>query len=408
MAKMTRSESGGNFEPCPEGMQQLVCVDIIDCGYKEQFFEGKSKGLHPMIKLVFASENLREDGKPFLVYDRQMKWSFHEKASLYKRLAAWIGAKRVDEMLQNEEDIEVLIGINALGNIEHNESNGTTYANVGTIGPIMKNMTPLTVGDYERMQNRDGWVEPVPSAFDEPEKAKRILARQAGQQEMDIDEPYTPVPAYPHEEHGGAQPHDNFLTDAQHRAILSIAGRVFGRPATDEDFATLTDKPVEELSKGEASALIDRLRFRLGEQQGTPLPAPSTPAPSKAIPQNNTSAGPIKDAQLEKIYSLSASAGGPAKVREMCKKKFGVEEISGLNADQAQNLIFDLKAIKPAKAVANKAAAMEKEEEIEPDPFADEGEPSYIADDAERERVLNAGKQQPELVGAGAPPYPAN
>lgn len=61
---------------------------------------------------------------------------------------------------------------------------------------------------------------------------------------------------------------DNYLTDAQHRAILAIAGRVFGRPATGEDFAQLSDKPVEELTKGEASALIDRLRFRLAENQG--------------------------------------------------------------------------------------------------------------------------------------------
>jgi hypothetical protein len=59
----------------------------------------------------------------------------------------------------------------------------------------------------------------------------------------------------------------NSLTDAQHRAILAIANRVFGRPATAEDFAQLTDKPLEELSKSEASALIDRLRYRLAENQ---------------------------------------------------------------------------------------------------------------------------------------------
>lgn len=66
---------------------------------------------------------------------------------------------------------------------------------------------------------------------------------------------------------------DNSLTDAQHRAILAIAGRVFGRPATAEDFAQLTEKPVEGLTKGEASTLIDRLRFRLAEQQGGPAGA---------------------------------------------------------------------------------------------------------------------------------------
>lgn len=64
---------------------------------------------------------------------------------------------------------------------------------------------------------------------------------------------------------------DSYLTDAQHRAIIAIAGRVFGRPATAEDFAQLTDKPIEELSKSEASSLIDRLRSRQAEQHnGSP------------------------------------------------------------------------------------------------------------------------------------------
>lgn len=65
---------------------------------------------------------------------------------------------------------------------------------------------------------------------------------------------------------GGAA-NSNSLTDAQHRAILAIANRVFGRPATAEDFAQLADKPLEDLSKSEASALIDRLRYRLAENQ---------------------------------------------------------------------------------------------------------------------------------------------
>lgn len=60
---------------------------------------------------------------------------------------------------------------------------------------------------------------------------------------------------------------NHLLTDAQHRAILAIASRVFGRPATGEDFSQLADKPLEELTKGEASTLIDRLRYRLAENQ---------------------------------------------------------------------------------------------------------------------------------------------
>jgi len=81
-------------------------------------------------------------------------------------------------------------------------------------------------------------------------------------------EPQQPAPAANHApsyDHGGAG--GNVLTDAQHRAILAIANRIFGRPATAEDFAQLADKPLEDLTKGEASQLIDKLRYRLAETQ---------------------------------------------------------------------------------------------------------------------------------------------
>lgn len=53
------------------------------------------------------------------------------------------------------------------------------------------------------------------------------------------------------------------LSNAQHGAILSLANRVFGRPATAEDFTQFIDKPLEELNKSEASTLISRLRQKL-------------------------------------------------------------------------------------------------------------------------------------------------
>ncbi len=61
----------------------------------------------------------------------------------------------------------------------------------------------------------------------------------------------------------------NVLTEAQRGAILAIANKVFGR-ATKEEMARLTDKPISQLSKSEASALIDRLRAMLPEQPQTP------------------------------------------------------------------------------------------------------------------------------------------
>lgn len=54
-------------------------------------------------------------------------------------------------------------------------------------------------------------------------------------------------------------------TEAQHRAIMAIAGRVFGRHSRDEDVLRLAKKPIEQLTKPEASGLIDKLRGMLDE-----------------------------------------------------------------------------------------------------------------------------------------------
>lgn len=98
----------------------------------------------------------------------------------------------------------------------------------------------------------------------DPEDNDDILARPSAQR----------IEATPATENASTEPRPsnyaattaagpNLLTDAQHRAILAIANRVFGRPATADDFSQLTDKPLEDLTKAEASALIDRLRYQL-------------------------------------------------------------------------------------------------------------------------------------------------
>lgn len=57
------------------------------------------------------------------------------------------------------------------------------------------------------------------------------------------------------------------LTEAQRGAILSMANKAFGR-ALHEELARMVDKPIAQLSKSEASTLIDRLRSLLPEQSG--------------------------------------------------------------------------------------------------------------------------------------------
>ncbi|MBV9468086.1 MAG: hypothetical protein JO316_19020 [Abitibacteriaceae bacterium] len=70
----------------------------------------------------------------------------------------------------------------------------------------------------------------------------------------------------PAHEHSRPAGNGNTLTDAQRGAILSMANKAFG-PLAQEELARFVDKPIAQLSKSEASALLDRLRSLLIEQQ---------------------------------------------------------------------------------------------------------------------------------------------
>jgi hypothetical protein len=93
---------------------------------------------------------------------------------------------------------------------------------------------------------------------------QRYEARVAEPEGGRVPEVRAPRPA-PQNVPAPTSGHDG-LTDAQHRAILAIAGRVFGRHSREEDLIRLVDKPLDQLTKSEASALIDRLRAMLSEQ----------------------------------------------------------------------------------------------------------------------------------------------
>lgn len=130
----------------------------------------------------------------------------------------------------------------------------------------------LFTQDLEDLDQFAGSIQTPPARQKAPEREQpRDPNRETPQQSTPAEpQQAAPTPSQParqttHYDNGSAGA--NLLTDAQHRAILAIANRIFGRPATSEDFAQLSDKPLEDLSKGEASSLIDKLRYRLAETQ---------------------------------------------------------------------------------------------------------------------------------------------
>ena len=58
------------------------------------------------------------------------------------------------------------------------------------------------------------------------------------------------------------------LTDPQMRTIMAIAGKVFGRHSRDHDLDRMVGKPLDQLTKREASALIDELKAMQEESEG--------------------------------------------------------------------------------------------------------------------------------------------
>lgn len=146
-------QSETKFEPCPTGLHQAVCVDVVDLGVIEGTFNGKTKKQHK-IKLVWQTEEASEaSGKPYIA-QRRYTCSLDEKASLRRDLESWRGRPFTKEELAGF-DLEVLIGINCQINIMHESKNGETYANVTAIVPLAKGVHKIGPRNYVRVKDRE-------------------------------------------------------------------------------------------------------------------------------------------------------------------------------------------------------------------------------------------------------------
>lgn len=270
MGKLTRNASSSSFTPCPEGQFRAVLADVIDLGWKDQTFEGKSTGMFPFIKFVWLVDELNEDGKPFMVRDRDLKLSDHAKSNLYKRMAAWLGAKATEKMFDDGDDIDTLIGRNAFISVVHNEgTNGGTFANISTIMPLPRGMEPMPVPpDYERMCDRDNWENWVDGREPKRPEHSAFGPRPAKDDEMEAEapvkvpqKPAPPIAKAVVAPVGEARP----MSVKQSREIFDMAGKLFpdNRDAGLEQFVFEQfkgDVAFDDLNSDQAAQLIDALR----------------------------------------------------------------------------------------------------------------------------------------------------
>lgn len=155
MPIIAKARSNGNFEPCPAGLHQAVCVDVIDKGVLPGQFGEKHK-----IDVRWQVEQTMKDGKPYMIQQRYTL-SLNEKATLRHHLESWRGKPFTDQELAGF-DLEKLIGANCQIVVIHRPGDqGKVWANVQTITPLGKGMKKLTPRDYTR--------EPAKAEEPEPE-----------------------------------------------------------------------------------------------------------------------------------------------------------------------------------------------------------------------------------------------
>jgi hypothetical protein len=186
------SQSNKPFESHPEYSGAAVCVDVTplktaqtDFGPKEQF------------RLVFETTELRDDGKPYLVWSRGFTPTLGEKAALRAFLKQWFGRDLTPAELA-EFDTETLIGRTAHLVIVHNDGrNGETYANIGLIRPDKAGSNLRPSGKYVRVkdrQDKDATFNRVsqpasetPQAADDWRMAKVHVGKHQGIELCDLD-----------------------------------------------------------------------------------------------------------------------------------------------------------------------------------------------------------------------------
>ena len=156
-------------------------MDVVDLGVQDTGFKDERTGENKFsqkIEVVWQVSERMSTGLPFIVSQRYtLSFADYPKPSNLRTLVdAWgIDLQHlIDDT--NEYDVERLIGLPCLLNVTHNESKkkpGQFFANVGSIMPLLKGMTPMEPEGYTRRAERPK-AAPAHSLADFPEDDEQM------------------------------------------------------------------------------------------------------------------------------------------------------------------------------------------------------------------------------------------
>ena len=139
MSLMIKKVETPDFEPCPQGVYNAVCCQVIDLGLQD----GKW-GLKRQVRIAFELDTKMDDGRPWLL-GQTYTLSLHSKAMLHQLLLGWRGKSFADG---EEFDILKLLGKYCQVQVTHSfvpQADGSvkTYANVGGVTASKTEFKPV-------------------------------------------------------------------------------------------------------------------------------------------------------------------------------------------------------------------------------------------------------------------------
>lgn len=187
-------EQGAKVEPISAGMHTAVCYGVIDLGV--QFSELWQKEQHKILIIWETDEEMTtaEGEKKPKSISKEFVLSLHEKSDLYKTLISWRGKAFTAEEMAGF-DVSKVLGAPCLLNIVSVEKNDRTYANIGSITPLMKGQAvPELVNKkvfFELTEETLGKIDDLPQWIGD--KIKRSITYSKLTEKRDNGVGLTPV-----------------------------------------------------------------------------------------------------------------------------------------------------------------------------------------------------------------------
>ena len=150
----TDTGGGGDFTPVPQGTHIAICDQVVDLGRQaiksDKFGDSVKHQVYIRWQIPAERVEWEHDGKKFegpAVIGKTYTVSLGEKANLRKDLQAWRGKPFTPDELKGF-DISKLLGVPATITVTHSEKDGRTYANIASVGGLIKGMPkPTSEGD---------------------------------------------------------------------------------------------------------------------------------------------------------------------------------------------------------------------------------------------------------------------